>query len=146
MLCKIFYFKFFTNFFKTKIKKLKNSYLIFCCNFQSPLQLHDYYSSCAAQPQGTLNLWVMLHLQLKCFSYIFLRLIEKIMQKMLCWAGTQFDRFESLVLVSKTQTKIRSLFEIKLKLKLNWILNLLRTEIGGIRTEILKKGLEPGAS
>ncbi len=68
------------------------------------------------------------------------------MQKMLCWAGTQFDRFESLVLVSKTQTKIRSLFEIKLKLKLNWILNLLRTEIGGIRTEILKKGLEPGAS
>jgi hypothetical protein len=70
---------------------------------------------------------------------MFLRLIEKIMQKMLCWAGTQFDRFESLVLVSKTQTKIRSLFEMKLKLKLNWIPNLLRTEIGGIRTEILKK-------
>jgi hypothetical protein len=68
------------------------------------------------------------------------------MQKKLCWAGTQFDRFESLVLVSKTQTKIRSRFETKLKLKLNWILNLLRTEIGVIRTEILKKGLEPGAS
>lgn len=68
------------------------------------------------------------------------------MQKMLCWAGTQFDRLESLVLVSKTQTKIRSCFETKLESKLNWILNLLRTEIGVIRTEILKKGLEPGAS
>jgi hypothetical protein len=66
------------------------------------------------------------------------------MQKMLCWAGPQFDRFESLVLVSKTQTKIRSLFEIKLKLKLNWILNLLRTEIGGIRTEILQKRTRTG--
>lgn len=68
------------------------------------------------------------------------------MQKKLCWAGTQFDRLESLVLVSKTQTKIRSCFETKLESKLNWILNLLRTEIGVIRTEILKKGLEPGAS
>jgi hypothetical protein len=77
---------------------------------------------------------------------MFLRLIEKIKQKLLRWAGTQFDRFESLVLVSKTQTKIRSLFEIKLKLKLNLILNPLRTEIGGIRTEILEEGLEPGAS